>query len=67
MSVVTTCPHCGLSFEVTDKRGQSAEAATVEELTHEIQHLRATVARLRGAPSLHPVSLAARDDQAAAR
>jgi hypothetical protein len=52
------CPHCGCPLLATQDTVQVPEVDTVELLHREIQHLRATVARLRGTGfnPLHRVS-----------
>jgi hypothetical protein len=42
------CPHCGCPILVSQNTARVREMDTVEELHREIEHLRATVARLRG-------------------
>ncbi|MGH3427685.1 MAG: hypothetical protein ACRDRI_09155 [Pseudonocardiaceae bacterium] len=45
-----SCPHCGCPLLATEDAVQVPEVDnTVEILHREIEHLRATVARLRGA------------------
>ena len=43
------CPHCGCPLLATQDTVRVPEADAVELLHREIEHLRATVARLRGA------------------
>lgn len=43
------CPHCGCSLPATQDTVRVPEVEAVELLRREIEHLRATVARLRGA------------------
>jgi hypothetical protein len=43
------CPHCGCPLLATQDSVRVPEADAVELLHREIEHLRATVARLRGA------------------
>lgn len=51
MSHVLNCPHCGCPLLATPDalRVPGIDTDAVELLTREIEHLRATVARLRGA------------------
>jgi hypothetical protein len=42
------CPHCGCPLLATPDTVRVPEMETVELLHREIEHLRATVARLRG-------------------
>ncbi|MDQ3760863.1 MAG: hypothetical protein M3460_03970 [Actinomycetota bacterium] len=43
------CPHCGCPLLVTQDTVRVPEMDSVELLHREIEHLRVTVARLRGA------------------
>lgn len=43
------CPHCGSPLLATQDTVRLPEIDAVEVLQREIEHLRATVARLRGA------------------
>jgi hypothetical protein len=43
------CPHCGCPLLATQDSVRVPEVEAVELLHREIEHLRATVARLRGA------------------
>ncbi|HKR51305.1 MAG TPA: hypothetical protein VJT72_17335 [Pseudonocardiaceae bacterium] len=43
------CPHCGCPLPATQGTVRAPQAVAVELLHREIEHLRATVARLRGA------------------
>lgn len=43
------CPHCGCPLLATPDSARVPDVGTVELLTREVEHLRATVARLRGA------------------
>lgn len=49
MSHELNCPHCGCPLLATPEALHVPDVDTVELLTREIEHLRATVARLRGA------------------
>ncbi|MGH3778074.1 MAG: hypothetical protein ACRDRR_20460 [Pseudonocardiaceae bacterium] len=42
------CPHCGCPLPATQGTVSVPDAAAVELLRQEIDHLRATIARLRG-------------------
>jgi hypothetical protein len=42
------CPHCGCPLLASQNTARVPEMDTVELLHREIEHLRATVARLRG-------------------
>jgi hypothetical protein len=47
MSAENACPHCGCPLDAT--HAQLASTEVIESLSREVQHLRETVARLRGA------------------
>lgn len=49
MSRELNCPHCGCPLLATTDAVRVPEADTVELLNREIEQLRATIARLRGA------------------
>lgn len=49
MSQELNCPHCGCPLLATNEVLRVPDVDTVELLNREIEHLRATVARLRGA------------------
>lgn len=55
MSQELNCPHCGCPLLATPEVLRVPDVDTVELLNREIEHLRATVARLRGA-GFNPVS-----------
>ena len=42
------CPHCGCPLLASQHTTRAPEMDTVEVLHREIEHLRATIARLRG-------------------
>lgn len=56
------CPHCGCRLHVTKDAVRVPEWDTTEALRREIEHLQATIARLRGA-GFRPRLLAPRPDQ----
>jgi hypothetical protein len=43
------CPHCGCPLLATTHGARVPEVDTIEALRNEIDHLRTTIARLRGA------------------
>jgi hypothetical protein len=43
------CPHCGCPLLASQHTARAPEMDTVEVLHREIEHLRATIVRLRGA------------------
>lgn len=49
MAREVNCPHCGCPLVATEDAVRVPEEEAVEILHREIEHLRATVARLRGA------------------
>jgi hypothetical protein len=49
MAHEVNCPHCGCPLITTQDAVRVPDADAVEMLHREIEHLRATVARLRGA------------------
>lgn len=49
MAHEVNCPHCGCPLVATEYTVRVPEVDAVEVLHREIAHLRATVARLRGA------------------
>jgi hypothetical protein len=49
MAHEVNCPHCGCPLLAVQDSVQVPEMDTVEVLRREIEHLRATVAQLRGA------------------
>jgi hypothetical protein len=49
MAHEVNCPHCGCPLVATQDTVRVPEVDDVEILRREIEHLRATVARLRGA------------------
>lgn len=49
MAHEVNCPHCGCPLLAAQDSVRVPEVDTVELLQREIEHLRATVARLRGA------------------
>lgn len=49
MSRELNCPHCGCPLLTTTDAVRVPEADTVQLLSQEIEQLRATIARLRGA------------------
>ncbi|MGH3821492.1 MAG: hypothetical protein ACRDRA_01395 [Pseudonocardiaceae bacterium] len=49
MAHEVNCPHCGCPLLAVQDTIRVPEMDTVELLRREIEHLRATVARLRGA------------------
>jgi hypothetical protein len=57
MAHEVNCPHCGCPLVATEDTVRVPEVDAVETLHREIEHLRATIARLRGAGfnSMHRV------------
>jgi hypothetical protein len=57
MAHEVNCPHCGCPLVATEDTVRVPEVDAVETLRREIDHLRATIARLRGAGfnSMHRV------------
>ncbi len=49
MAHALNCPHCGCPLLAISDTARVPEMDTVELLSREIGHLRATIARLRGA------------------
>ncbi len=49
MAHEVNCPHCGCPLLAIQDSVRVPEMDTIEILQREIEHLRATVARLRGA------------------
>jgi hypothetical protein len=49
MAHEVNCPHCGCPLFTVQDAVRVPEMDTIETLQREIDHLRATVARLRGA------------------
>jgi hypothetical protein len=49
MAHEVNCPHCGCPLVATEDAVRVPEVDAVETLHREIDHLRATIARLRGA------------------
>lgn len=49
MAHEVNCPHCGCPLLAVQNTVRVPELDTIEVLQREIEHLRATVARLRGA------------------
>ncbi|MDD7941926.1 hypothetical protein PHK61_26275 [Actinomycetospora lutea] len=53
MNAPTTCPCCGVVV-MPREMSYDFDGETVASLTREVAYLRATVARLRGAPQVLP-------------